>query len=115
HVMTESTQALPVTTPLRPGYSGWFRQPRVREAMWGFVFISPWIVGFLLFTAGPMIASLLMSFTNFDLVHPDSTKWIGLDNYTRMLNDPMVARSLGTTLRFALISIPPPMIAILGF
>ena len=113
--MTESTQALPVTTPLRPGYSGWFRQPRVREAMWGFVFISPWLIGLLLFTAGPMIASLVMSFTNFDLVHPESTKFIGLDNYTRMLNDPMVARSLGATLRFALISIPVTMVASLGF
>ncbi len=113
--MTESTQALPVTTPLRPGFSGWFRQPRVREAMWGYVFIGPWLLGLLLFTAGPMIASLLMSFTNFDLVHPESTKFIGIDNYTRMLDDPMVARSLGATFRFALISIPVTMIASLGF
>jgi ABC-type sugar transport system permease subunit len=113
--MTESTQALPVTTPLRPGFFGWFRQPRVREAMWGYVFIGPWLLGLLLFTAGPMIASLLMSFTNFDLVHPESTKFIGIDNYTRMLDDPMVARSLGATFRFALISIPVTMIASLGF
>ncbi len=113
--MTESTQALSPTTPLRPGFSSWFRQPRVREAIWGLVFIGPWLVGLLLFTAGPMIASLLMSLTNFDLVRPESTRFIGIDNYTRMLNDPMVARSLGATFKFALISIPVTMIASLAF
>jgi multiple sugar transport system permease protein len=112
--MTESTQTL-ATTPLRPGPLGWFRQPRVREALWGFVFIAPWLIGLLLFTAGPMIASLVMSFTNFDLVHPEATKFIGIDNYTRMANDPILFRSFGATFRFALISIPVTMIASLGF
>src|SRR5262245_12820887 len=112
--MTESTQALH-TTPIRPGSAGWLRTPRIREAFWGFVFIGPWLLGLLLFTAGPMIASLIMSFTNFDLVRPEATKFIGIENYTAMLRDPMVARSLGATFRFALISIPVTMIASLAF
>ncbi len=113
--MTESTRALPTTTPLRPGFMGWFRQPRVREAMWGFVFIGPWLIGLLLFTAGPMIASFVMSFTNFDLVRPEATRFIGIDNYVRMASDPMVAKSLIATFKFALISIPVTMIASLAF
>ena len=44
--------------------------PSRREAIWGFVFISPWLIGLALFTAGPMIASLVLSFTDFDLLHP---------------------------------------------
>ena len=79
--MTQSTEVLasPVT-PHRPEPLE-ARRPARREAAWGFVFIGPWLIGLLLFTAGPMIASLLMSFTDFNLLHPDSWKFIGLDNY----------------------------------
>ena len=48
-----------------------------------YVFLLPWIAGFVLFTAGPFLTSLALSFTNYDLFRaPD---WIGLDNYERML------------------------------
>ena len=89
--------------------------PSVREAAWGFVFIGPWIAGLVLFTAGPMAASLLMSLTNFDLVHPDAVRFVGLDNYIRLANDPTVVSSLVATIKFALITIPLTMVASLGF
>jgi multiple sugar transport system permease protein len=44
--------------------------PSRREATWGVVFVAPWIIGFLAFTIGPLIASLVLSFTDFDLVRP---------------------------------------------
>jgi multiple sugar transport system permease protein len=89
--------------------------PSTREAAWGYVFIGPWLIGLLLFTAGPMVASMLMSFTNFDLLHPDSWKFIGLDNYVRMTTDPNVAQSVRVTFIFAAITVPLTMLASLGF
>ena len=85
-----------------------------REALWGYVFVSPWIIGFLVFTLGPLIASLVISFTDFNLVRPEDTTFVGLDNYSRMLSDPLVQQGLFVTARFALIAIPVTMIASLG-
>ena len=62
------------------------RRPRrlsllaAREAGWGLVFLSPWIIGLFLFTALPMLASLVFSFTDFDLVHPEAIRFVGLRN-----------------------------------
>ena len=91
--MTESTEALPAT-PSRPGSSRFVLRPSVREALWGYVFIGPWLIGLLLFTAGPIIASFAMSLTNFDLLHADQIRFVGLDNYIHMTTDPLVAISL---------------------
>jgi multiple sugar transport system permease protein len=90
-------------------------RPSTREAIWGYVFIGPWLLGLALFTAAPIIASLVMSFTNFDLLHVDQTRFIGLDNYVRLTTDPLVATSLISTFKFALIVIPVTMFASLGF
>jgi ABC-type sugar transport system permease subunit len=77
-----------------------------RESYWGVAFISPWIVGALLFTLLPMAASLVISFTNFDPRTPDAVQAIGLANYQRMLTDPLVSQSLGVTLKFAAVMLP---------
>ena len=53
-----------------------------------------------------MIASLVLSLTDFDLVHPDAVQFVGLDNYARMTTDPNVLKSLIVTFRFAIIAIP---------
>jgi multiple sugar transport system permease protein len=85
-----------------------------RQAIWGIVFIGPWIIGFALFTVGPLIASLVLSFTDFNLVRPDATQFIGLDNYAQLTKDPLVWNGLLVTAKFALIAIPVTMIASLG-
>ncbi len=85
-----------------------------REAFWGFIFIGPWIIGIILFTGGPLIASLILSLTDFNLVNPDAVRFIGLDNYSRMAADPLVLQGLVVTFRFAIIAIPVTMIASLG-
>lgn len=90
-------------------------RPSVREALWGFVFIGPWLIGILLFTAGPMLASLVMSLTDFNLVRPEATRFVGFDNYARLASDPTIWQSLIATFKFALITIPLTMGASLGF
>jgi multiple sugar transport system permease protein len=77
-----------------------------REAAWGYAFISPWIVGFVLFTMIPMALALYFSLTDFDLRRPDAVRFVGLDNYARMLRDPHVGQSIGVTLRFAILTVP---------
>jgi multiple sugar transport system permease protein len=49
-----------------------------RESRWGWLFLSPWIAGFLAFTAGPMVFSLVLSLTHYDMLKPP--RFIGLDN-----------------------------------
>ena len=112
--MTDTTQALPAT-PSRPGRSRWLPRRTTREALWGYVFIGPWLIGLALFTAGPMIASFAMSLTDFDLLHAESVRFVGLDNYIHMANDPLVATSVIATLKFALLVVPLTMLASLGF
>jgi ABC-type sugar transport system permease subunit len=110
--MTATIEELPSATAPRRGM---VLRPAIREALWGYVFIGPWLIGLLLFTAGPMLASLGMSLTDFNLVKPEATKFVGLDNYARMLSDPTIAQSFIATFKFALLAIPVTMIASLGF
>ncbi|RKR86490.1 carbohydrate ABC transporter membrane protein 1 (CUT1 family) [Micromonospora pisi] len=79
-----------------------------REARWAYVFLAPWIVGFLVFFAGPMLASLWLSFTEYDIVN--APRFTGLDNYRQLLTDPMVARSLGNTVLFTVCHVPLVMV-----
>ena len=109
---TSSAYSVPAAVVGRPRRS---MRPERREALWGVVFIGPWIIGLVLLTAGPMIASLVLSLTDFDLVHPEAVTFIGLDNYIRMASDPNVVKSLTVTFEFALIAIPLTMVASLGF
>ena len=81
-----------------------------REALVGLAFLSPWLIGLVVFTALPIVASLALSFTNFNILHPEDIRFVGLDNYSRMwgelLNNGAVGQSLGVTARFALMSVP---------
>ena len=87
--------ALPGSTIPR---SRWRWTASRRESAWGWLFISPWIIGFVLFTAVPMAMALYFSLTDFDLRRPDEVQFIGLANYAQMLRDPNVAQSLSVTL-----------------
>jgi multiple sugar transport system permease protein len=104
----------PLTSIAAPRPSRWRMSPSRRQAFWGSVFVAPWIIGFLLFTIGPLIASLVLSFTDFNLVRPEAVRFIGLDNYVRMTGDPLVRQGLVVTVRFAIIAIPITMAASLG-
>ena len=77
---------------------------RKREAVWAYLFLSPWILGFLIFLAGPMIASLYFSFTEYKVVKPPV--WLGLANYTRMFGDDLFYHSLKVTVMYTFLSVP---------
>jgi len=111
--MSETTEARAVShTPTTR--ARWRATASTREALWGFVFIGPWLIGLVLFTAGPIIASLILSMTDFNLVRPDEIKFIGADNYFKMASDPNVIQALLVTFKFAIIAIPLTMVASLG-
>jgi len=80
-----------------------------REAAEGYLFISPWIVGFILFTIGPMLASLYFSFTDYNIV--SSPRWAGLANYAEILfDDALFWQSIKVTLYYAALSLPSGLI-----
>ena len=71
----------------------------------GYLFISPWLFGFIFLSAGPILFSLLMSGTRLSLL--SAPQWIGLENYeTVLFNDPLVYNSLWNTAYYVLFSVP---------
>jgi ABC-type sugar transport system permease subunit len=77
-----------------------------REARWGYIFLLPWIVGFLAFTLLPMFVSLGFTFTNVNLAQTEPLAFVGLKNYQQLFNDKQTWESLGVTLRFAALNLP---------
>ncbi len=75
-----------------------------RESRSGLLFIAPWILGFLVFSLGPMIASLYLSFCKYDL---HRLECVGAENYRRLLtSDPLFWRSLQNTILYVVFSVP---------
>lgn len=77
----------------------------MKKDLVGYAFIGPWLLGFLVFTAYPFVASIFLSFTRYDIVSPPA--WVGAANYRTLLAaDPLFWKSLGVTLRYALLAVP---------
>ena len=71
----------------------------------GYLFLLPWLIGFFGLTLGPVLASLYLSFTDFDLLR--DPRWIGLDNYVRIAtNDPKFAASMRVTFFYVALAVP---------
>lgn len=84
-----------------------------RETVTGYAFLAPWLVGFLGLTLGPMIYSLYLSFTRYNLF--TDPRWTGLDNYIRLFtNDPQFIQSAQITLVYVLVGTPIKLAAALG-
>lgn len=75
-----------------------------REERAGFLFASPWLIGTLLFLIGPIVASMLLSFTNWNLISP--AKWVGFENYRDMVADRNFRQSIKVTLIYAVLAVP---------
>lgn len=76
-----------------------------REALEGYIAISPWIFGVLAFNLGPILASVYFSMTQWTITRPPV--WVGLANYHRMFtNDPLFWQSLKVTLLYVVYSVP---------
>ncbi len=75
------------------------------EALCGYIFSLPFIIGFLAFTIIPILISFYLSFTDYNITSKPS--WIGIDNYVRMFtDDPRFYKSIGVTLYYVLVSVP---------
>ncbi len=85
------------------------KKSKVMEKLTPYLFISPWLIGFFAFTAGPLVLSLVMSFYDWPVI--GESTFIGLGNYIRMFTqDSQFWDSLGLTLKFAVIFVPLNMI-----
>ena len=79
------------------------RKPRGDDRA-AYLFLAPWFIGTFLLTAGPILASLYLSFTDFDLL--TAPKWTGVDNYAQLAADPHYASALKVTFVYVLVSVP---------
>ncbi|MDP2790855.1 MAG: sugar ABC transporter permease [Rectinemataceae bacterium] len=95
------------------------RNRAIRENFSSYAFLIPWLIGFFVLTLYPMIYSLYLSFTEFNILQPP--KWIGLRNYFIMFmgndefpRDERFLNSLAVTFRFVFISVPLKLVFALG-
>ena len=75
-----------------------------REERVAFLFLSPWLIGLVVFIIGPVIASLLISLSDWNLLTP--AKWVGLKHYEKMFSDRDFHNSLRVTFRFVIMALP---------
>jgi multiple sugar transport system permease protein len=114
--MRATKEAEPQAAKMRRGS----HRPRdsVRRRSWsgrrtrnGLLFVSPWVIGFLLFFAYPFFATIYYSFTNFD---GTTAKWIGLTNFINLFHDPLFRTSLFNTFFYTVFELPLSTAAALG-
>lgn len=79
------------------------------EPLWGYAFISPWLIGFFILTIGPLSQSFYLSLTQYNLL--ELPEWIGFDNYKEIVtNDSVFWKSLQVTLTYVVLSVPLKLI-----
>lgn len=103
--MSAITRTNLAPAPSRPRVSARTRRERVN----GFLFLSPWIIGFFAFQLLPILFTVFLSFTDYkgsSEFKLGNFNFVGLDNYKHLLTDPLALPAMGVTLKFALISIP---------
>lgn len=79
-------------------------KPSSKDNRAALVFLTPWIIGLVCITIGPMLISLYLSFTDYNLIQDPN--WIGGDNFTRMLRDDRFWNSLRVTLTYVIVGVP---------
>ena len=97
-----------------PSSGQWFGRRTLarQQAVWGYIFVSPFLLGLIAFSLGPMLAAFYFSFTDYTVL--DAPTWIGLKNYERLIaGDPLFLVSLGNTLYYVGLSVPAMIV--LGF
>ena len=89
------------------------RSPAAKsDGRWSLFFLGPWYIGLILITAGPLLASLYLSFTDYDLL--TDPQFIGIDNYTQMFSDARLLKSMQVTAVYVFVSVPLQLGAALG-
>ena len=114
--MTEAKTAsisIPMSSPKRRTSAN-----RRREIIWGYAFLSPWIIRFFAFSFLPILMTIFLTFTDYKGTTefaPGNFNFVGLANYAHLFDDPYALPSMGVTLKFALIGIPLGLIIPLLF
>jgi ABC-type sugar transport system permease subunit len=85
-----------------------------QEALIGWLFLSPWLIGFVFLKALPILVALIFSVTDFRMLAPESTRFIGLENYVRFFKDAEAGASLFGSLSYFLLTVPLEMIVALA-
>ncbi len=104
--MTQSDHAtvMPWTQPRKGRHSLLGSPLQRREAIAGYVSILPWLLGFIGLSLGPIAASLVLTFTKWEIITPAT--WSGLENFRRLAADPLVRASLWNSLYYTIFSVP---------
>jgi multiple sugar transport system permease protein len=95
--------SLPTAAPAAARRRPWLTQDR-REELTAYLFISPWVIGFLVFTLGAMIFSLWLSFLDTDLL--SKSQFVGPNNYVALFQDPLFLQSLKVTTLYTVLTVP---------
>ncbi|MDB1088483.1 sugar ABC transporter permease [Streptomyces sp. ACA25] len=96
---TSAPPAARTASPVSP------RKRHRKEAWTAALFLAPWFIGLIAITAGPLLTSLYLSFTDYSLI--GDSEWVGLDNYTRMFTeDPRFWKALSNTAIYVFVSVP---------
>jgi multiple sugar transport system permease protein len=90
----------------------WATGFKERDTWVAYAFLLPWFIGFLVFIAGPMVASLILSFTDYSVIQ--DTHYIGAQNYRDLVDDPKVAIALKNTFIYTVMSVPLHMVVALA-
>ncbi|HSL45201.1 MAG TPA: sugar ABC transporter permease [Anaerolineales bacterium] len=85
-----------------------------QEARIGLLFLSPWLIGFVLLKALPILAAFVFSLTDFRMLAPEETKFVGLENYLRFFGDSQAGASLFGSLGYFFLTVPLEMVVALG-
>jgi multiple sugar transport system permease protein len=108
-----------VDAPDRPALSAEQAAPQQRRAVLArrdrraaYLFVSPWLVGLLLLTGGPIVASLVLSFTDYDLL--SSAQFVGTENYQAIVQDDRALTAMRNTLLLTALHVPVAVLLALG-
>ena len=85
-----------------------------QEARIGWLFLSPWVIGFILLKALPILAAFIFSLTNFRMLTPEETIFVGLENYANFFRDSRAGASLFGSLGYFLLTVPLEMVVALA-
>jgi multiple sugar transport system permease protein len=85
-----------------------------REALWGYLFVMPWIVGFVLFSAGPILATVYLAMTEYNVV--EAPRWVGLRNFDDLFfHDPQYLKALMVTVEYSAVRVPLVIVVGIAF
>lgn len=97
--------AIETALPIRRG-----SRTALKEAVWGYVCVSPWIIGFIVFMVGPMMYSFYASFSKWNII--GTPEWVGLENYIAVFtDDDLFVRAVANTAYYAVVSVPLGLMA----